>query len=100
MPQLRNGRRAAQRPFDSHPSRGDHMEKKIQAKHVSDESFLQVIDSVREKEKRWTHTWDLVECLGFPERIIRAKAASLIRRKVITGCACGCRGDFERVADG
>lgn len=30
-----------------------------------------------------------------PEKIVLAKARKLIRRGVIDGCACGCRGDFE-----
>lgn len=30
----------------------------------------------------------------FPEKVVRAKLKSLIRRKVIDGCDCGCRGDY------
>ena len=31
----------------------------------------------------------------FPVKLVLAKLRSLIRRGLITGCACGCRGDFE-----
>jgi hypothetical protein len=29
-----------------------------------------------------------------PEKLVLAKMGSLIRRKWVDGCACGCRGDF------
>lgn len=30
-----------------------------------------------------------------PQKLIIAKARKLIRRGLLTGCYCGCRGDFE-----
>jgi hypothetical protein len=72
------------------------MNKTLQAKHITDEQILKVIDDVRANERRWTHLRDLEKALELPTKILRAKAGSMIRRKVITGCACGCRGDFER----
>jgi hypothetical protein len=30
-----------------------------------------------------------------PHKVVVAKLAKLIRRGLIDGCACGCRGDFE-----
>lgn len=30
-----------------------------------------------------------------PEKLALAKMSSLIRRGLVTGCDCGCRGDFE-----
>jgi hypothetical protein len=32
---------------------------------------------------------------GISERLVLAKMASMIRRGLVDGCACGCRGDFE-----
>lgn len=32
---------------------------------------------------------------GTPANLARAKMGSLIRRKLVKGCVCGCRGDFE-----
>lgn len=32
---------------------------------------------------------------GLNGHLLRAKMAMLIRRKLVSGCACGCRGDFE-----
>ena len=30
----------------------------------------------------------------FPPKVVRAKLHALLRRKLIAGCVCGCRGDF------
>ncbi len=30
-----------------------------------------------------------------PERLVRAKMKQLIKNGYITGCTCGCRGDYE-----
>lgn len=30
-----------------------------------------------------------------PEKLILAKMKTLIRRGLVSGCGCGCRGDFE-----
>jgi hypothetical protein len=32
---------------------------------------------------------------GTPDRLQRAKMARLIRRGLVGGCDCGCRGDYE-----
>ena len=33
--------------------------------------------------------------VGVPEKLARAKMGGLIRRGLVDGCVCGCRGDFE-----
>lgn len=44
----------------------------------------------------WAHIWDLTPKFPeFPERLVRAKLYKMIRAKKISGCTCGCRGDFE-----
>lgn len=30
----------------------------------------------------------------YPQKVVRAKLSKLIRRGIISGCVCGCRGDF------
>lgn len=49
----------------------------------------------------WVFTWNL-ECLMpmFPPEVILAKARAMLKRGLLTGCGCGCRGDFELTADG
>jgi len=37
---------------------------------------------------------------GHAPNLVRAKMASLIRRGLVDGCACGCRGDFELTEKG
>ena len=37
---------------------------------------------------------------GLPENLVLAKARKLIKRGLLDGCACGCRGDFELSAPG
>ena len=32
-----------------------------------------------------------------PKKLILAKMKSLIKNKKVTGCSCGCRGDFELI---
>ncbi len=34
------------------------------------------------------------------EKLVRAKMRSLIDRGLVSGCACGCRGDFELTSKG
>lgn len=31
---------------------------------------------------------------AYPQKVVRAKLSKLLRRGVIKGCVCGCRGDF------
>lgn len=33
--------------------------------------------------------------LDTPEKLVLAKMQKLIKRKLVDGCCCGCRGDFE-----
>lgn len=91
----------------------------MQAKDIPDDDFLEVVRHlknvprvVREMEY-WSdprgrelrvavyrsrtvnlndiaRLWDSV-----PEKVILAKAKTLIRQGRLWGCACGCRGDFE-----
>ena len=90
---------------------------------ISDEAFLDAIRTVH--RVRWNDNpqwigasiWDIGAVLGghpewcgqpeatqdelavFPEKVVRAKAKRLIKRGLIDGCACGCRGDFEIMSE-
>lgn len=94
----------------------------MKAADITDEAFLGAIDVVH--RDRWesapvwigANRWDIACVLdgraeaiggveatipppgGIPQKVIRAKAKRLIGRGLINGCACGCRGDFERIA--
>src|SRR5678815_4892395 len=44
----------------------------------------------------WANLYDITKALGNPpEKVVLAKLRRLINRGLITGCGCGCRGDFE-----
>lgn len=74
--------------------------KLIQAKNITDEEIFGVVDKVRKEENIWTNRWQLEESLPqYPPKVILAKCASMIRRGILDGCTCGCRGDFERPHD-
>lgn len=78
------------------------------AKDIPDDVFL---DAVRQLQhagacrSRWNVEAVLAglpvdrapydEVPGVPSKVVLAKAAKLIRRGLLHGCACGCRGDFE-----
>lgn len=71
---------------------------KVQAKHISDETMLAALASVRGRNgvPEWSTRSETQEALPqFPPKVVLAKLRSMIKRGVIDGCACGCRGDFE-----
>lgn len=48
----------------------------------------------------WASLWDVeAEFPALPAKVVRAKLGALVRRKILGGCACGCRGDFEVAGD-
>lgn len=80
------------------------MNKTLQAKDISEEAFLAAIREdcrrrslERKMDVKFGVTWNVAEILGVPVKVANAKAKSLIRRKIISGCTCGCRGDLEIV---
>jgi hypothetical protein len=90
------------------------------ARDIADQDFLDAIDATIARRSQadgmqhhWATRWDLAQVLGgtpenigtaqgteevpgVPHKVVLAKAARLIKRGLISGCACGCRGDFER----
>lgn len=72
------------------------------------------VAAVQEAQRRRGHTsatrWDVAwvlsghpgetsfaadaPALRYPEKVVLAKAKTLVRRGIIDGCCCGCRGDF------
>jgi hypothetical protein len=67
----------------------------MQAKDIPDETVLDIVRRVNDAEDRWCLIWDLEEGLpGVPRKVITAKCRALIRKDKISGCTCGCRGDY------
>jgi hypothetical protein len=74
------------------------MDKTLQAKNIAEADFLSAMKESMDAKGYATATrWDVAERLGLPDKLVNAKAATLIRRRVITGCTCGCRGDWAFV---
>lgn len=72
----------------------------MQAKDISDDVAIEAIKQARGKHgvPCWASRWDVHEQLSsFPPKVVNAKMASLVRRKLIGGCGgChNCRGDFQ-----
>jgi hypothetical protein len=78
--------------------------KSIQAKTISDDEMLAAIRAEQEslddtgwREKsvdlRWTSLWELQKRLEkYPPKVVLAKLRAMLRREVLYGCGCGCRG--------
>lgn len=79
----------------------------MKAADISDDRLLRIIREFNDGSApprvpggwsgpRWALMWDLQDRLPeFPEKVIRAKCRQLIKRGLLDGCTCGCRGDFE-----
>jgi len=73
--------------------------KGVQCKHIAEEPILRLLRSFDGKWATWRDT-DLMPTVvpafpaGTPAKVVMAKMASLIRRGLVDGCTCGCRGDY------
>ena len=63
------------------------MDKGIQAKHIQDEVILNLVGD-------HSSLFELQELINFPPKVVLAKLRSMVKRGLIEGCTCGCRGDF------
>lgn len=67
----------------------------VQAKHLNE---FDVLLYLREHGDNWsTSLTEICEKVwpGKPRKVVMAKMHGLVRRKLVSGCACGCRGDFN-----
>ncbi len=70
----------------------------MKASDIPDLTLLAVIDHVNRQKGYWANNGDIqmvMEEAGVPDKVILAKCARLKKRKLVDGCACGCRGDWE-----
>lgn len=71
---------------------------RVQAKDISDADVLDALAATRGRHgvPRWSTLQDVQAHLAaYPRKVVHAKLRSMLRRHVISGCGCGCRGDFE-----
>lgn len=74
--------------------------KTLQIKHIDTKTVLTFIaDFIRRTGHTWCTYYDLEsEFPGyaeFPDHLWRAKMRKLLAKKLVNGCGCGCRGDWE-----
>lgn len=65
----------------------------MKASDIDEASFLAAMGKV--DRGGGACRWHVAEELKFPEKVVLAKARRLLRRGTISGCGCGCRGDWE-----
>jgi hypothetical protein len=69
----------------------------MQAKHVPEAPILKFLSELNQRSGTWFQGYDnsVPVPKGTPDRVIIAKMRSLIKRGLVTGCTCGCRGNYE-----
>lgn len=72
----------------------------MKASDIPDELLLETIDAVAQP---WglTMRWDVENAMpNYPWKVILAKTSKLMKRGLIDGCDCGCRGDYKLTKKG
>ena len=82
----------------------------VQAKDIPDRKFLAAVVTDKIENSygngtwtpghEWAIWWSIAKREGWPEKVALAKARSLLKRGLLTGCGCGCRGDLCLTAEG
>jgi hypothetical protein len=70
----------------------------MQCKDIPDRPILEMLGRNPAKWHNWYFgdEFDVGRAMpdGTPEKLKLAKMRMMIRRKIVDGCPCGCRGDF------
>jgi hypothetical protein len=67
-----------------------------QCKDILDGPLLGLIARKQREKGMWVNTWDFEPPYSeLPDNLFRAKMGQLMKRGLIDGCNCGCRGDYE-----
>jgi hypothetical protein len=76
-------------------------QKTLQCKHIDDVALLKFLKDLDSKDS-WGTLFEGFENsvqnampAGVPPKLARAKMNQLIKSGWVSGCTCGCRGDFE-----
>lgn len=98
------------------PDRATKVRLTLEEKRTLERRLLEWIAWGRHVHDRWTCYWDLYDagffhedrwrvrchddphvytCGQYPFTVIATRLAALLRRGIITGCDCGCRGDWD-----
>jgi hypothetical protein len=69
----------------------------LRCKDIPDLPILELLAKNPTQWHNWCWTeWNVTEAMppGIPPKLALAKMRRMIRRGVVGGCPCGCRGDF------
>ena len=69
----------------------------LQCKDIPARPILEMLAKNPTQWHNWCWTeWNVTEAMppGIPPKLALAKMRMMIRRGVVDGCTCGCRGDF------
>jgi hypothetical protein len=73
----------------------------MQCKDIADTPLLRFIADKQAEIGMWVCYWDLEPPYSdLPDKLFRAKMGQLLKRGLVTGCNCGCRGDYEMTVKG
>jgi hypothetical protein len=69
----------------------------MQCKDIPDVPLVRFVAEKQREKGGWVNRWDFdgTPYTDLPDNLFRAKMGQLIKRGLITGCACQCRGDWE-----
>jgi hypothetical protein len=72
-----------------------------QCKDIDDAALVRFVADKQRELGTWVCVWDLEPPYSeLPDRLFRAKMGKLIKKGYLTGCNCGCRGDYELTTKG
>lgn len=70
----------------------------MKSSDITDEEIYQAINNIcANKQQPVAYTWDMWTAFSnYPRKVVLAKLNTMIKKRRLAGCACGCRGDFTR----
>lgn len=94
-------------PFHNAFSKDKRSMNKPKASDILDSQILDAITTCRYDWHLQRHPndppmaclWDIQAAMSeFPPKVVLAKLRSMVKRQILSGCDCGCRGDFQPIA--
>lgn len=71
------------------------------AADIDDRLILGIVEETCIRDDMWSNTTKVAEHFpDLPFKVVAAKLSKLSRRGLVTGCDCGCRGDWELTTKG
>lgn len=70
----------------------------MKAADISDTAALGAVSDIKQQTGTWANTDQVAAYFpAFPIKVVHAKLRRLLKRGLVSGCPCGCRGDWEVV---